>query len=86
MHFSTIISVYSNDRFDWFKQAICSIVNQTIPPQQIIIVKDGPVSKEINNYIMIIINSCNEIEFNIYETKTNLGRGNTLTPALILSK
>ena len=86
IHFSTIISVYANDRFDWFKQAICSIINQTIPPQQIIIVKDGPVSKEINNYIMVIINSCNEIEFNIYETKTNVGRGNTLNPALNLSK
>ena len=74
MHLSTIISVCSNDRFDWFKKEICIIVNQTIPPQQIIIVKYGPVSKEINNYIMIIINSCNKIEFNIYETKTNLGR------------
>jgi len=84
-NFSTIISVYANDRFEWFKEAIQSIINQTIPPKQIVIVKDGPVKKEINKYIKKIVNIYLDIEFSIYETKTNLGRGNTLTPALKLS-
>jgi glycosyltransferase involved in cell wall biosynthesis len=84
--FSTIISVYANDRFDWFREAINSIENQTTPPHQIIIVKDGPIEGKINDYITDINKSKNGIDFSLYETKTNLGRGNTLNPALKMSK
>ena len=84
--FSTIISVYKNDRLGWFKEAIASILEQTIPPHQIVIVKDGPVDTDLYHYIKNIIKSDYGIEFTLYETKINMGRGNTLNPALYLSK
>ncbi len=85
-NFSTIISVYINDKPDWFEASINSIINQTIPPKQIVVVKDGPINSDIDKYINTIKNNKINIEFTIYESKINLGRGNTLNPAIDLSK
>ena len=53
--FSILISVYINDKEKWFKDAFDSLLNQTLKPSQILIIKDGPVSKGIlkliRNYI-----------------------------------
>lgn len=42
--FSVAMSVYCNDDPYNFDNAISSIINQTVPPEEIIIVVDGPVS------------------------------------------
>lgn len=51
MRFSVVISVYKNDNLQYFKAALDSIMNQTVPPSEIIIVVDGPVPIELNNFL-----------------------------------
>lgn len=52
--FSVLMSVYKGDRPDYFKTAMDSVINQTVKPDEIVLVKDGPVNagleKVINEY------------------------------------
>ena len=50
------MSVYKNDMPDYFLQAIRSIYNQTIRPNEIILVVDGPVGKDLKSSIELIQN------------------------------
>lgn len=45
------MSVYKNDKLTHFKQAVDSLLNQTLAPSEIIITVDGFVSKEISEYL-----------------------------------
>ena len=45
------MSVYKNDDASFLNEAIRSMVEQTVKPDQYVIVKDGPVSKEIDTVI-----------------------------------
>lgn len=49
--FSVLMSVYKNDNPSHFRQAVLSVINQTVPPAEIIIVIDGPVGDELKNEI-----------------------------------
>ncbi|WGD35769.1 glycosyltransferase [Olleya sp. YS] len=49
--FSVSMSVYKNDNPDHFYQAIQSLVNQTIVPNEIIIVVDGPIPETTNQIL-----------------------------------
>ncbi len=55
MDFSVLMSIYKNEKVDNFKQAMDSILNQTVKPSEIILIRDGAVSDElqtcINGYI-----------------------------------
>lgn len=46
--FSVCMSVYRNDRPQDFSIALNSIINQTHPPNEIVLVVDGPVTHEID--------------------------------------
>lgn len=49
--FSVCMSVYKNDNPADFSVAIDSILNQTVKPNEIILVEDGPVPAELENLI-----------------------------------
>ena len=49
--FSVLLSVYSGERADFLREALKSIVNQTLPATQIVIVKDGALSIDLNSLI-----------------------------------
>lgn len=49
--FSVAMCVYNGDNSEWFNIAMESIVNQTIKPDEIVLVVDGPISKEIQTVI-----------------------------------
>lgn len=49
--FSVLITVYKNDNPEYFEEALSSIFNQTIKPNEVILVKDGPVTVEIEDKI-----------------------------------
>ncbi len=74
---SVLMSVYKNDNGFFLKEAIDSILNQTIKPNQVVIVVDGPVPEVISN----IIDSYRErfaliaVDFNIVTLYKNLGLG-----------
>ncbi|ACV47574.1 MULTISPECIES: glycosyltransferase [Halomicrobium] len=49
--FSVLISVYKEDNPDHFKTALESIVNQTIVPDEVLVVKDGPLPDDLDSVI-----------------------------------
>jgi glycosyltransferase involved in cell wall biosynthesis len=49
MCFSVLMSVYVKEEVDYLSKAISSIwLNQTVKPEQIVLVKDGPLTLELN--------------------------------------
>lgn len=45
--FSVLMSVYAKDKASCLKEALDSVINQTRPPDEIIMVADGPVPRDI---------------------------------------
>ena len=48
---SVLMAVYKNDVADHFAAAVESVMNQSLPPKQVVIVVDGPVPDELKNTI-----------------------------------
>jgi glycosyltransferase involved in cell wall biosynthesis len=80
--FSVLISVYYNERVDHFVSAIDSIINQTLFPDEIVLVKDGPLTKELNCAIDSYIEIYSSL-FSIIELPKNIGLGGALGIGLI---
>lgn len=73
--FSVVIAVYINDKADEFKQAIDSLLSQSFPPSEIVVVVDGKVS--IN--IQLLLEEFKKIDvFKIIELPSNEGLSNAL--------
>ena len=51
MPFSVLMSVYYKDNPIWLKQAIDSVLNNTVKPSQIVLVVDGQISNELEQVI-----------------------------------
>lgn len=49
--FSVAMCVYGGDNALWFDEAINSVVNQSVPPDEIVIVVDGPIPSDIQTVI-----------------------------------
>lgn len=76
MKFSVLMSVYKNDKPEFLKSAIDSVINQTVAPDEIVIVVDGPVD---NNIVELLNNYKEKYEiFKIVFLEENLGLGNAL--------
>jgi glycosyltransferase involved in cell wall biosynthesis len=51
LKFSLLISVYDKEKPFFLQQALDSIICQTLLPDEVVIVKDGPIKQELNNII-----------------------------------
>lgn len=82
--FSVAMSVYKKDNEKWFDKALESITNQTINPNEIILVIDGPISNSIQNIINKYTDICynKKIIFKTIYLAINKGLGNALKLAL----
>jgi glycosyltransferase involved in cell wall biosynthesis len=47
MKFSVLMSVYTKEQPAYLKQAIDSVLNQTVAPDEVVIVEDGPLTSEL---------------------------------------
>lgn len=78
-NFTVLMSVYSKENSLWLKESLNSILTNTITPNEIVIVKDGPLNPEVlkvlNDY------SINPI-FKIVGYDTNRGLGYALNYGL----
>lgn len=75
--FSVVISVYKNDVPIFFDKALKSITEyQTVMPDEVVLVVDGPISDELNYIIQKYVKKYNF--FNIIRLKENGGLGNAL--------
>lgn len=71
--FSVSMCVYKGDDPEWFKTAVNSILNQTVCPDEVVLVVDGPVPEGL--HIVISEYEKNPI-FNVIRLETNQGHGN----------
>lgn len=71
--FSVSMCVYEKDNPDWFKTAVGSILNQTVKPNEIVLVVDGPVTDTLD---VVIKEYEKDIIFKVIRLKENQGHGN----------
>lgn len=48
MAFSVLMSLYAKERPDYLRQSFDSVFNQTLPPDEVILVEDGSLTDELN--------------------------------------
>ncbi|EJE0231371.1 glycosyltransferase [Escherichia coli] len=83
MSFSVLMSIYKNEKKEYLEECLSSIKNQTLLPDDIVIVIDGPVPEELLNTIKIW---CEELPINIVKLIDNVGLGKALNYGLSYCK
>lgn len=76
-NYSVLMSVYAQERTQYLREAINSMLNQTIMPSEFIIVKDGNLTKELDSLIQQYQKKYKDL-FHIIEIQENIGLGRAL--------
>lgn len=79
--YSVLMSLYKKEKPDYLWQSIDSILKQTVKPDEIVIVKDGLITSELEEVLFKFQNEYPGL-FNIVESKKNLGLGLALNLGL----
>ena len=69
MEFSVLMSVYKKEKAQYLQEAIESVLNQTIKPNEVLILKDGLLTKELDETIQLFENKYPELELRIIKMK-----------------
>src|SRR5690606_8231587 len=77
MELSALLSVYHKESRLLMKDALNSIIQQTLPPSEIVIVKDGPLTDELEDMLSTFTDQYKDL-FNIVSLDKNSGLGNAL--------
>lgn len=79
--FTVLMSIYIKENPEYFAECMNSILGQTVLPDQIVIVKDGPLTedleKEVNRYLI-----ANPELYTIVTLETNQGLGSALAEGM----
>ena len=75
--FSVLIPIYSKENPLFFQQALDSILNQTLLPNEIVIVKDGPLTEDLDSILEKYVSEYQNL-FNIVPLEKNVGLGEAL--------
>lgn len=81
MKFTVLLSVYIKEKGIFLQESLNSILKQTQLPDEIVLVKDGPLTNELDNIINEYILS-SVIPFKIVKLPVNQGLGNALNEGL----
>ncbi len=83
LKFSVSMCVYEKDNPEHFKTAVDSILRQTVPPEEVVLVVDGPVPPELGK----VISDFEQTEvFTVLRLKENQGHGNARRVGLAACK
>lgn len=82
LKFSVLMSVYFKENPRYFRQSLDSIFKQTLLPNEIVLIKDGPLPIELEAVITEYINNYPEI-FKIIPLIENKGLGNALAIGVV---
>lgn len=84
MDFSVLMSVYYKDNPQWLKQAIDSVLNNTVKPNEIVVAVDGPIGKDLKDILQGYEEKVPSIR-NVFLPE-NKGRGEALNKVLPMCK
>lgn len=81
MKFSVLLSVYYSESPSYLKDALQSVFNQTLKPNEVVLVQDGPLTSEL---LAVIdeFRSKNKGVFSTYPIQQNVGLGKALNYGL----
>ena len=79
--FSVLMSLYEKEKPEYLKQCMKSILHQTIIPNQIVIVKDGPLTDELEDVLTDYVEQ-NPKLYTIVSLDTNQGLGLALAEGI----
>lgn len=79
--YSVLLTVYIKVKREDLKLSIESMLNQTVKPDQFVIVYDGPVTKDVNDLVMDFVHK-NEGVFDVISLPTNQGLAAALNEGL----
>src|SRR6056297_3001271 len=79
--YSVLMSIYKKEKPEYFAQSLESMVNQTLMPDEIVIVKDGELTRDLEEVIDRYIDKYPGL-FNILPIKENVGLGRALDEGL----
>lgn len=79
-NFSVLMSVYAREQSDYLKVALRSIFAQTVLPTEIVLVKDGPLTQELDDVIADFCEKYDSIK--VVKIAKNAGLGNALNVGL----
>ena len=85
MQYSFLMSVYYKEKPEYLKMSIDSMLNQTVKPDEIIIVKDGKLTKELDELIEQYKNEYSNI-FTIVNLEQNIVLGLALNEGIKVSR
>lgn len=83
-NFSVLISIYRKENPIWFREALDCVFAQTVLPDEIVLVEDGPLTPEL--YAVIDEYKEKYPIFNIVKNETNLGLGLALANGVKAAK
>jgi glycosyltransferase involved in cell wall biosynthesis len=83
--YSVLLPVYKGDSPDFLKIAVDSMLHQTIPPEEIVIAVDGPITPDLESVIHEYETRYGGL-FSVYRYKINEGLGKLLNKTLPLCR
>lgn len=83
--YSVLMSVYHKEKAEYFSQAIDSMLNQTVPPSDFVLVCDGPLTPELDAVVDDFQTRCPDL-FQVIRLPENKGLGVALNKGLAVCK
>lgn len=79
--YSVLMSVYKKDEPEFLRESIESMLRQTVPCEQFVLVKDGPLNESLDNVIAAYSEKSPEL-FTVVSLEQNIGLGRALDKGL----
>lgn len=83
-NYSVLMSVYFKERASFLEQSVLSVMNQTIKPNDFVLVCDGPLNRELDSVIEKLQKQYPCI--NVLKLKENKGLGEALSIGIVHTK
>lgn len=80
--YSVLMSVYSGESADNLRCAVSSMLNQTVRPDQFVVVCDGPLGDDLDTVLSDFVNTDAEGLFDVVRLPKNVGLGRALSAGL----
>lgn len=83
--YSVLMSVYHKEKAQYLQESIKSVMEQTVPPDDFVLVCDGPLTKQLDSVVEAAQKQYGDI-LQVVRLKANMGLKNALNAGLPLCK